>query len=119
MTAGGEISLVLGVFELNLFFRQPVSINRTNQLLIFLQQPLSVFLSSLFVHLFLSILKTLMVSTGKWEYMHRDRHVNHVSLTIHFPEQVHPVTSLEGLRTTVIKLSTRSASPKNLVEWPR
>src|SRR5215813_10100500 len=78
MTDGGEIPLVFGVLELNLFFRQPIPINRTNQLLVFLQQSLSEFLSFLFVHLNVPLYppKPSWFRTGKWEYMLRDRHVN-------------------------------------------
>src|SRR5215510_5717821 len=78
MTDGGEISLVFGVFELNLFFCQPIPIDRTNQLLVFLQQSLSEFLSFLFVHLNVPLYppKPSWFRTRNWEYMLRDRRVN-------------------------------------------
>src|SRR2546423_11087309 len=50
MADGGEVALVLSIFQLDLFLRQPVSIDRANQLLVFLQQPLAEFLSFLLVH---------------------------------------------------------------------
>src|SRR5262252_117326 len=63
MADRGEVTFIFGVLELDLFFRQSVSINRANQLLIFLQQPLAEFLNFLFVHLCSSLSsKTLMVS---------------------------------------------------------
>src|SRR5438128_4752811 len=52
MADGREIAFVFRVLELYLFFRQPVPIDRTNQLLIFLQQSLSEFLRLLIVHFF-------------------------------------------------------------------
>src|SRR5262252_5820205 len=58
MTDGGEVSLVLSIFELNFFLCQPIPIDRANQLLIFLQQSLSEFLGFLVVHcVFLSLPK--------------------------------------------------------------
>src|SRR5262245_56683714 len=57
MTDRGEVALVFGVLELDLFFSQPVPINRPNELLVFLQQPLAEFLNFLFVHLCSSLQK--------------------------------------------------------------
>src|SRR5215469_2613500 len=63
MTDRGEVALVLGVLELDLFLRQPVPIDRANQLLILFQQSLAEFLNFLFVHFCSSLSsKTLMVS---------------------------------------------------------
>src|SRR5262245_36929279 len=45
-----QITFVFGVLELDLFFGQPVSIDRTNQFLIFLQQALAELLNLFFVH---------------------------------------------------------------------
>ena len=63
MADGGEIAFVFCVLQLDLFFRQPISIDRANQLLVFLQQSLSEFLCFLFVHYVLSVPpRTLVVS---------------------------------------------------------
>src|SRR5438093_2266190 len=50
MTDRSEITFVFRVLQLDLFFRQPIPIDRANQLLIFLQQPLPEFLRLLVVH---------------------------------------------------------------------
>src|SRR5205085_1677886 len=78
MADGGEIAFVFSVLELNFFFRQPIPIDRANQLLIFLQQSLSEFLCLLIVHFSLSslFLKPSWFRSRNWEYMHRGRPVN-------------------------------------------
>src|SRR6266699_4274250 len=79
MADGREIALVFRVLQFDLFLRQPIPIDRANQLLIFLQQPLTEFLSLLLiVHLCpLFVLQNPPgLATGKWEYMLRDRPVN-------------------------------------------
>jgi hypothetical protein len=50
----GEIPFILGVFQRDFFFSQPVPIDGADELLIFLSQPLLVFLNFLLVHLSLS-----------------------------------------------------------------
>src|SRR5215470_12437084 len=110
MTDSGEVALVLGVLELDFFFRQPVPINRTNQLLILLQQSLAEFLNFLFVHLCSSLSsKTLMVRNREMG-VYASQQLCQLARQPVEVQHATPSSFVWKLRGIVIKLSTKSAS---------